>query len=116
MSNITIISDQWYCLTEPERALAKAMALNSILSLGVGYIAQSTGDTMFTAVRGSDWQVYRDQWLANWQVDMETLTFEGIEIDCYVTRNEWLLGVNLCEDCPDSVPCRCLEATGFPPC
>lgn len=116
MSSVTIIVDQWMCLTEPERQLARAMADNFPLALA-GYVGKSTADSLFAAYRGPTWEIYRDFWLANWNIEETTITIMGVEIAAYVTAASWVIPITTCtDDCPDYVPCRCLAVTGFPPC
>lgn len=115
MSSLTIIADQWYCLTEPERALAKIVATNGGLMLGQ-VVYKDYADDAFAAARGAPWEIYRDFWMANWAMYETTLEIMGVEIDVYATTAAWPTGIiPLCTDCPDDVPCRCVQVTGFPP-
>jgi hypothetical protein len=113
MSSIFAISEQWTCLTEPERLIAHYMANTGVPASF--YIGQAAADALFEDVRGGAWQVYRDIWLANWLISIETVNIGGIDVSAYITVSDWPLGVALCEgddECGE-VTTRCRPATGF---
>jgi len=67
MTDYGIIANQWECLCEPERQLAHIIAQNGALLLGQ-VVDKDTADAMFEAERGTSWEIYRDFWLANWNI------------------------------------------------
>lgn len=115
MAYPTIILDQWTCLTEPERRIAKDMAMNYPLALN-GYVGKDYADGLFMAARGASWEYYRDTWITMWAIESTSITIMGVEIDVYIGASEWVLPIVLNpDDTPYDVPCRCIAVTGFPP-
>ena len=118
MSDFSIIAEQWTCLTEPERQIALQMV--AALPMFPPYIVKVEADLIFQAVKGTAWEIYRDQWFANWGIETVTIPIGDAEFEVYTTLSQWPFGVQACliaDECHPDVPCRCVEATGFPrPC
>lgn len=114
MSDTFIIANQWNCLTEPERSIA----LQFVATIGTPYpfAIKEVADLQFLAIRGSDWEIYRDMWFANWAIVLVDLEIEDIPIAVYTTFATWPVGVSFClmaGECGE-VTVRCREVRGFP--
>ena len=114
MSDYHLIANQWDCLTEPERTLANAMTDN--LALGTAFVGKEVADAYFALYRGMGWEVYRDQWLANWDIVEFTPDPPLPPIPVYTTAEAWPFGIIECRaagNC-DVVTLRCRAVRGFP--